>query len=189
MYVSVTNHAPIINASPSICILMDCWKQKSTSQTQNCMQYWHWQGFLTLPSPYFFLFVHNFFFSGIPFIDWWAHYKKLNSFIPTYKSVNAGKPGRVPDFVFLAHVVDVSAALHAPFVFRSFAALPFSTRLFLIPLWAPTLLVLLMMWAWSKTFLYSFYKLRGRLHQTWVVPRFGFQVCLITFQLSFFLPN
>ncbi|KAG2699231.1 hypothetical protein I3760_07G183700 [Carya illinoinensis] len=100
----------------------------------------------------------------------WELHKKIRS--------NLGKSGRVPDFVFLAHVVDVSAALHAPFVFRSFAALPFSPRFFIIPLWPLTLLALLMMWAWSKTFVYSFYKLTGRLHQTWVVPRFGFQYFL-----------
>ncbi|KAG5099389.1 hypothetical protein JHK82_044441 [Glycine max] len=35
--------------------------------------------------------------------------------------------------------------------------------------------ILLAMWAWSKTFLVSFYYRRGRLHQTWVVPRCGFQ--------------
>ncbi|KAG6698882.1 hypothetical protein I3842_08G041600 [Carya illinoinensis] len=100
----------------------------------------------------------------------WELHKKISS--------NLGKSARVPDFVFLAHVVDVSAALHAPFVFRSFAAMPFSTNLLLIPLWPGTLSVVLMMWAWSKTFVYSFYELRGRLHQTWVVPRCGFQYFL-----------
>ncbi|XP_041019026.1 very-long-chain aldehyde decarbonylase CER3-like [Juglans microcarpa x Juglans regia] len=100
----------------------------------------------------------------------WELHKEISS--------NLGKSGRVPDFVFLAHVVDVSAALHSPFVFRSFATLPFSTRLFMIPLWPLALLALLMMWAGSKTFVYSLYKLRGRLHQTWAVPRFGFQYFL-----------
>lgn len=37
---------------------------------------------------------------------------------------------------------------------------------------------MLLMWAWSKTFLVTFYNLRGRLHQTWAVPRFGFQYFL-----------
>uniref|UniRef100_A0A2N9EMR2 Very-long-chain aldehyde decarbonylase CER1-like C-terminal domain-containing protein n=1 Tax=Fagus sylvatica TaxID=28930 RepID=A0A2N9EMR2_FAGSY len=100
----------------------------------------------------------------------WELHKKISS--------NQDKHGRVPDFVFLAHIVDVSAASHAPFVFRSFASLPFSTKIFMLPIWPPTLLVLLVMWAWSKIFLYSFYELRGRLHQTWVVPRFGFQYFL-----------
>lgn len=39
-------------------------------------------------------------------------------------------------------------------------------------------MIMLVMWGWSKTFLVSFYNLRGRLHQTWVVPRFGFQYFL-----------
>ncbi|KAI4335487.1 hypothetical protein L6164_014127 [Bauhinia variegata] len=72
----------------------------------------------------------------------WELHKKLSS--------GSGKDGRVPDFVFLAHIVDVISSLA----------------------------VLLAMWVWSKTFLVSFYYLRGRLHQTWVVPRFGFQYFL-----------
>ncbi|XVF34313.1 hypothetical protein REPUB_Repub18cG0049000 [Reevesia pubescens] len=95
-----------------------------------------------------------------------------------HKKISSVKNVRVPDFVFLAHVVDVTSAMHVPFVFRSFSSMPFSTRIFLIPLWPVTFMVMLMMWAWSKTFLLTFYNLRGRLHQTWIVPRFGFQYFL-----------
>ena len=90
--------------------------------------------------------------------------------------LDAGNASRVPDFVFLAHVVDVTSSMHVPFCLRSFGSLPFRTRFFLIPFWPVALIVLLAMWVWSKTFLVSFYYLRGRLHQTWVVPRCGFQV-------------
>ncbi|XP_022730206.1 protein ECERIFERUM 3-like isoform X1 [Durio zibethinus] len=100
----------------------------------------------------------------------WQQHKKISS--------DSEKKGRVPDFVFLAHVVDVTSAMHVPFVFRSFASIPFSTRIFLVPMWPGTFIVMLMMWARSKTFLLTFYNLRGRLHQTWVVPRFGFQYFL-----------
>uniref|UniRef100_A0A2P2Q447 Protein ECERIFERUM 3 n=1 Tax=Rhizophora mucronata TaxID=61149 RepID=A0A2P2Q447_RHIMU len=93
-------------------------------------------------------------------------------------SSNAGKYGRVADFVFLAHVVDVTCSLHVPFVIRAFASLPYSTRLFLLPLWPGAFVVMLMMWACAKTFLVSFYNLRGRLHHTWAVPRYGFQYFL-----------
>ncbi|XP_076909567.1 very-long-chain aldehyde decarbonylase CER3-like [Bidens hawaiensis] len=93
-------------------------------------------------------------------------------------TLDAGKSSRVPDFVFLAHVVDVSSALHVPFVIRSFATTPYRARLFLLPQWPFALISILVMWARSKTFLLSFYKLRGRLHQTWVVPRCGFQYFL-----------
>ncbi|XP_070044054.1 very-long-chain aldehyde decarbonylase CER3-like isoform X2 [Nicotiana tabacum] len=96
----------------------------------------------------------------------------------TKLSVESGKNGRVPDFVFLAHVVDLTSAMHVPFLFRSFGSKPFSTRLFLLPLLPITFVVMLVMWAYSKVFLNSFYNLRGRLHQTWVVPRFGFQYFL-----------
>ena len=90
-----------------------------------------------------------------------------------------GRKRRIPDFVFLAHGVDVVSSLHAPFIFRSFSSKPFSTRFFLLPLWPISLLVILTMWAFAKTFPVSFYELKGRLFQLWAVPRFGFQVTVL----------
>ncbi|XXG58491.1 hypothetical protein AAC387_Pa04g0798 [Persea americana] len=95
-----------------------------------------------------------------------------------HKEISSAQKDRVPDFVFLAHVVDVTSSIHVPFFLRSFASLPFATRLFLLPVWPFAFLVMLMMWALSKTFLISFYTLRGNLHQTWAVPRFGFMYFL-----------
>lgn len=95
-----------------------------------------------------------------------------------HKDISSRTNSRVPDFVFLAHVVDIMSAMHAPFVFRSFSSIPFSVKPFLFPMWPYTFMVMLVMWARSKTFLFSFYCLRGRLHQTWAVPRFGFQYFL-----------
>ncbi|KAG1364419.1 very-long-chain aldehyde decarbonylase GL1-1 [Cocos nucifera] len=95
-----------------------------------------------------------------------------------HKEINLGKNDEVPDFVFLAHVVDVFSSLHVPFVFRTFGSMPFSMKPFLLLLWPGACVIMLLMWAWSKTFLISFYKLRGRLHQIWAVPRYGFQYFL-----------
>ncbi|CAL5434617.1 unnamed protein product [Camellia sinensis] len=92
--------------------------------------------------------------------------------------LNSGKKWRVPDFVFLAHVVDITASLHSQFVFGSFALKPFRTRIFLLPIWPLAFIMMLVMWAKSKTFSVSFYNLIGRLHHTWAVPRFGFQYFL-----------
>ncbi|KAJ6849727.1 protein ECERIFERUM 3-like [Iris pallida] len=94
------------------------------------------------------------------------------------KDVSSGKNDQVPDFVFLAHVVDVSFSAHSPFLFRSYSSMPYTFKLILLPLWPCIFIVMLVMWAWSKTFLVSFYKIRGLLHQTWVVPRYGFQYFL-----------
>lgn len=94
------------------------------------------------------------------------------------KEITSGKNDQVPDFVFLAHVVDVVSSIHVPFMFRSFSSMPFSTNLWILPLWPAAFIVMLLMWAWSKTFLVSFYNLKGRLHQTWAVPRYGFQYFL-----------
>nr|KYP51424.1 Protein WAX2 [Cajanus cajan] len=97
----------------------------------------------------------------------WQSHKILSS--------GSGNGDTVPHFVFLAHIVDVSSSIHVQFVLRSFASLPYTTRLFLVPCLPVAFLVLLAMWVWSKTFLVSFYYLRGKLHQMWVVPRCGFQ--------------
>ncbi|XP_064948514.1 very-long-chain aldehyde decarbonylase GL1-2-like [Musa acuminata AAA Group] len=94
------------------------------------------------------------------------------------KEIRSGGNDRVPDFVFLAHVVDVISSMHVPFVFRSVSSMPFTNNFFLLLLWPIGFSVMLLMWAFSKTFLLSFYNLRGRLHQTWVVPRYGFQYFL-----------
>jgi len=83
---------------------------------------------------------------------------------------------RVPDFVFLAHVVDVVSSMHVPFAFRSCSSLPWATHPVLLPLWPVAFGFMLLQWFFSKTFTVSFYFLRGRLHQTWSVPRYGFQV-------------
>ncbi|KAL2534800.1 Protein ECERIFERUM 3 [Abeliophyllum distichum] len=100
----------------------------------------------------------------------WEMHKKI--------SQDSGKNGRVPDFVFLAHVVDISSAMHVPFVIRTMASLPYTTRIYMLPFLPISFVVMLVMWAKSKTFLISFYNLRDRLHQTWAVPRFGFQYFL-----------
>ncbi|CAN4086509.1 unnamed protein product [Withania somnifera] len=73
-----------------------------------------------------------------------------------------------PHFVFLAHIVDIMLSMHAPFLFR----------LFLLPIWPFAFVVVLGMWLNSKTLLCNFYSIRGRLNQTRVVPRAGFQYFL-----------
>jgi hypothetical protein len=83
---------------------------------------------------------------------------------------------RVLDFVFLAHVVDVVLSMQVPFAFRSCSSLPFTTHLMLLPLWPVAFAFMLLQWFCSKTFTVSFYFLCSRLHQTWSVPRYGFQV-------------
>ncbi|KAJ8501302.1 hypothetical protein OPV22_011854 [Ensete ventricosum] len=94
------------------------------------------------------------------------------------KEISSGKKDQVPDFVFLAHVIDVISSMHVPFVFRSISSMAFTNYIFLLVFWPIAFLVMLFMWAFSKAFLLSFYTLRGRLHQTWVVPRYGFQYFL-----------
>ncbi|KAL0785024.1 hypothetical protein Bca101_001269 [Brassica carinata] len=55
----------------------------------------------------------------------------------------AGERKRVPEFVFLAHGVDVMSVMHAPFVFRSFGSIPYTMRFFLLPMWPVTFMYFL----------------------------------------------
>nr|BBG20795.1 putative fatty acyl-CoA reductase [Nymphaea odorata] len=95
-----------------------------------------------------------------------------------HRRIRTGEDVRVPDFVFLAHVIDVHASMHAPFMFRSVSSKAFKANLLVLPLWPVALVVLQLMWAWAKPFLVSFYCLRNRLLHTWIVPRYGFQYFL-----------
>ncbi|KAF8691264.1 hypothetical protein HU200_040388 [Digitaria exilis] len=93
-----------------------------------------------------------------------------------------GAPGGgalgTPEFVFLAHVVDIMSSMHVPFVLRSMSSIPFANHFILLPFWPLAFWFMLVMWCCSKTFVVSFYYLRGHLHQTWSVPRYGFQYFL-----------
>ncbi|KAK1413152.1 hypothetical protein QVD17_34920 [Tagetes erecta] len=91
---------------------------------------------------------------------------------------NEGKKAKAPEFVFLAHGVDIMSSMHAPLIFRSLSSLPFTTKLIMFPIWPFAFLVVLMMWAKSRPFLLTFCHLRGKLLQSWVVPRFGFMYFL-----------
>ncbi|KAI4969762.1 hypothetical protein ZWY2020_000676 [Hordeum vulgare] len=91
------------------------------------------------------------------------------------KEVDQGKNDRVPDFVFLAHVVDVVSSMHVPFAFRACSSQPWATRLVLLPLWPIAFCLMVLQVLCSKTFTVSFYCLRGALHQTWTIPRYSFQ--------------
>ncbi|URD93522.1 WAX2 C-terminal domain [Musa troglodytarum] len=94
------------------------------------------------------------------------------------KEISSGEKDRVPDFIFVAHIIDIMSSLHVPFVFRSVSSMPFTNYIFLLVLWPIAFLFMAFAWAFSKTFVLSFYILRGHLCQTWIVPRYGFQYFL-----------
>ncbi|GLJ44153.1 hypothetical protein SUGI_0921120 [Cryptomeria japonica] len=113
----------------------------------------------------------------VPLYDYLGNTMNPKSWL-LHKSVRNGQLDRVPQYVFLAHVVDMLSSLHVPFVFRSFASKPFTTQWFLLPIWPFTVPVMFAMWAWAKPFVHTSYLLRDLLHHTWVIPRFGFQYFL-----------
>ncbi|BFI24687.1 aldehyde decarbonylase [Marchantia polymorpha subsp. ruderalis] len=86
-----------------------------------------------------------------------------------------GRAEEVPEFVFLAHCVDLLSSMHVSFVLRQFASRPYSARWFLYPFLVLITPVMFMMWAWGKVFVAYKYTLDKFSCQTWVVPRYGFQ--------------
>ncbi|KAL6900870.1 hypothetical protein ACP4OV_005546 [Aristida adscensionis] len=82
----------------------------------------------------------------------------------------------VPGFVFLVHLTDVMSSIHSQYNSRSYASLPYAASPATLPFWPILFIVMLAHWAWSSTFVYSFYRLRGHLLETWLVPRYGFQI-------------
>lgn len=92
-----------------------------------------------------------------------------------------------PDFVFLAHGTELLSAFHLPFGIPSFAAWPYATRWFLWPLWPLTLPILAILWIFGRPFAADKYRLKDLRTETWVVPRFGFQVSFFPFYVMLFL--
>ncbi len=88
----------------------------------------------------------------------------------------AGREEEIPNFVFLAHCIDVLTSLHAPFCIRTLAAYPFTAHWFLWLLWLPLIPILIVFWLFGQTFLASQYILDHLNCNTWVIPRHGFQV-------------
>ncbi|KAK9100003.1 hypothetical protein Scep_023433 [Stephania cephalantha] len=95
-----------------------------------------------------------------------------------HKKICSGLNYKVPDFVFLCHCVDLTSSLHSPFFLRTFVSLPFKTRWFLLPYFPTAFVVLVSLWIKSRPFIVTGYTLRNRMHQSWCVPRYGFQYFL-----------
>lgn len=92
-----------------------------------------------------------------------------------------------PDFVFLAHGTELLSTFHLPFGIASFAAHPYAPKWYLWPLWPLTVPVLLLLWLFGQPFAADKHTL-GRLRmQTWVIPRFGFQVGCLRRNFSVFV--
>jgi hypothetical protein len=99
-----------------------------------------------------------------------------------YVQVREGKEEK-PDFVFLAHGTELLSTFHLPFGIASFAAWPYAPKWFLWPLWPLTVPIMAILWVFGKAFVSDTYRLKNLRTETWVVPRFGFQVSNQSYRL------
>ncbi|KAH9330263.1 hypothetical protein KI387_002371, partial [Taxus chinensis] len=95
-----------------------------------------------------------------------------------HASARAGQGDRVPDYVFLAHIVDILSSLHVRFLLRGFTGTPFASWWFLWPFWPVIIPFIFTLWIRAKTFVNTGHILKGCLNQTWIIPRYGFQYFL-----------
>jgi len=88
------------------------------------------------------------------------------------------EPGRKEkvDFVYLTHMTSLLSFFHLRFGFASFAAKPFSHQWYLWILWPISNAVMLLLWIFGRTFTVEKNRLDHVNIQTWVLPRYIFQV-------------
>ncbi|KAG0623686.1 hypothetical protein M758_3G193600 [Ceratodon purpureus] len=95
-----------------------------------------------------------------------------------YEELRNGRPEQIPDFVFLAHCIDVLSSLHVSFCIRTLAANPYVCHYFIWWMWPFTLFFLNIFWYFGQTFVADAYNLKLLKCMTWVIPRHGFQYFL-----------
>ncbi|CAM6092883.1 unnamed protein product [Calypogeia fissa] len=95
--------------------------------------------------------------------------------IDVHARLRQGRKEQIPQFVFLAHCIDLCSSLHVSFMFRTLAAHPYTAKWYLWPFVPFSASVMILMWIWAGVFVAYQYTLDNISAQTWVVPRYGFQ--------------
>ena len=81
-----------------------------------------------------------------------------------------------PDHVFLVHEVGLDSVLHLSMGLIGFHTIPFRHRWYVTLLMPITIPIMLAMWAFATPFYACEHHIDDIFAQTWVMPRFGFQV-------------
>lgn len=85
-----------------------------------------------------------------------------------------------PDHVFLVHEVGLDSVLHLSMGLIGFHTIPFRHRWYVTLFMPITVPIMLAMWAFATPSNACEYRFTDMVSETWVMPRFGFQVVLIT---------
>ena len=92
-----------------------------------------------------------------------------------YHSVRQGVKEKV-DFVYLTHGMDLLHMFHVTLGIQSFAATPYAPHWLIWPLYPVAVLVMALLWLLGKPFAADKYHLPGLCGETWLIPRYRFQV-------------
>ncbi|XP_024379660.1 very-long-chain aldehyde decarbonylase GL1-1 [Physcomitrium patens] len=95
-----------------------------------------------------------------------------------YAELRKGRLLKVPDFVFLAHCIDVLSSLQVSFCCRTMAAHPYKCHWFIWWTWPITVFFLMIFWYWGQTFTAMTIYVNKLKCTSWVIPKHGFQFFL-----------
>eukprot|EP01018_Ginkgo_biloba_P026532 Gb_11787 [translate_table: standard] len=94
-----------------------------------------------------------------------------------YEDKRRGNDEKV-DFVYLTHATSLLSIFHLRLGFRSFAAMPYSSKWYMLILWPISNAIMLFLWIFGRTFNAEKIRLNQLNMQTWVIPRYTFQYFL-----------
>lgn len=100
-----------------------------------------------------------------------------------YETSLKGKE-ETPDVVHITHPTTLQSIYYLRLGFASLASQPYHSKWYMIVMWPVTWMSMLLSWLVSSAITVERSILKKLHTQTWVIPRFTFQVCNLTFQLA-----
>ena len=92
-----------------------------------------------------------------------------------YENSIKGKE-ETPDVVHLTHLTTLQSIYHLRLGFASLASRPYNSKWYTLLMWPMAGLSLVLTWFYGSSFTVERNKLKHLKMQTWVIPRYSFQV-------------
>lgn len=122
--------------------------------------------------------VHTNFCLFMPMYDYWGGTQDPSSDALYRACRRGGRKGDATDVVYLSHATDLLHMLHVTLGVQSFAARPYARPHWLLwPVLYPLAgVILALLWLCGQPFAADKYRLPAVTGQTWLIPRYRFQV-------------